>query len=460
MNHLNNDTLPKIIYRTWCSNDVSVKCGGRNLTGKSINITNKVLKDWKQIIMSHDDIEKFIINTYGSKHKYTQAYFIINEEFSVSRSDLARLLIIYNYGGLYLDMKSCIVKNIPDMPPDKDMWVSNWKLMSPHSYLFYPRGEYQNWYIYARKKSSILFDIIEFIVDNILFYYNSGQYKIPPEFIQSESPSKGKVLLTTGPIALTFAIINSNNKHKLITDDSINDSIQYECEHKSGQYERNNDKNHYSNLLCPYLKIKNNINFIPKNIYFTYYNLQKIPTSIIDNINKHCSGYNIYYYDINKSIDFLRNNFGNSYVDVFNNLKSNSHKSYFFKFCILYVQGGFYFNITTYFKQHIDNIFKTNIHNIWYTFTPVSKSCLYKDIIVTYPRNYILKHMIKFIRNNNDLLNQNIYNQKFSIILQTQSINLQIKSGSNMLLNGSTCFLLDGNCKDGIFLNNNQKKHI
>ena len=163
-----NNNIPKIIYRTWCSNSVNDKCGGRKLTGKAIDITNESLRDWRQIIMSDNQIDKFIIDTYGTNHKYTQAYYNINKEYSASRSDLARLLIIYNYGGLYLDMKSCVVNIIPEMPPDKDMWVSNWSKGSPHSYIFYPKGEYQNWYIYARKKSPILLDIIEFIVDNIL----------------------------------------------------------------------------------------------------------------------------------------------------------------------------------------------------------------------------------------------------------------------------------------------------
>ena len=454
----NNNTLPKVIYRTWCSNDVSVKCGGRNLTGESINITNNILKDWKQIIMSDDDIEEFIIDTYGSNHKYTQAYNIINKEYGASRSDLARLLIIYNYGGLYLDMKSCVVKNIPEMPANKDMWVSNWAYGAPHSYIFHPNGEYQNWYIYGRKKSPILLDIIEFIVNNILFYYNTGQYKTPPELIITQSMSKGKVLLTTGPIALTFAILQSDNKNKVIVDNSINNSVRYECERI---YVLNSDKSHYSNLLSPYLKIKDNIFFIPKNIYFTYYDLQKIPKYVINNINKYCSGYNIHYYDDNKCIEFLLSNYGHNYVNIFNNFKLGAHKADFFRFCILYLYGGFYFDIKTNFQKHIDNIFQTNIHNIWYTVICDSKKCLYNGIIVTYPRNYIMKYMIKFIAtNNNSLLlsiDYHIYVNQFHTLLKSQSTKSYLQTGSNTLINGSTCILLDENCSKGLNVSNDDK---
>jgi len=449
---LNNNPIPKIIYRTWCSNDTSVKCGGRNLTGRSINITNNTLKDWKQIIMSDDQIDKFIIDTYGPDHKYTQAYYIINKEYSASRSDLARLLIIYNYGGLYLDMKSCVVRDIPTMPADMDMWVSNWESGAPHSYIFYPGGEYQNWYIYARKKSPILLDIIEFVVHNILFYYNTGQYKTPPELILAESPSKGKVLLTTGPIALTFAILNSNHKNKVIVDSSINDSVKYECDIPLKQYIRNTDKKHYSNLLSPYLKIKDNIFFIPKNIYFTYYDLQKIPKYVIDNINKYCSGYNILYYDDNKCIDFLQHNFGNDYVTIFNNFKLGPHKADFFRFCILYLYGGFYFDIKTNFQKHIDTIFKPNVHNVWYTVICDSKKCLYNGIIVTYPRNYIMKYMIKFMilnnNNNNNSICYHIYVNEFHRILKSQCVNSYIQTGCNILKNDSKCILLDENCSN------------
>ena len=67
-------------------------------------------------IYNEIDIENIIYNNF--KGKIIKAYEKIN--LMVPKSDLARLLILYLYGGIYLDMKSTIDCNLDDFITKKD----------------------------------------------------------------------------------------------------------------------------------------------------------------------------------------------------------------------------------------------------------------------------------------------------------------------------------------------------
>tara|TARA_B110000977_G_C10963423_1_gene449453 strand:+ start:58 stop:963 length:906 start_codon:yes stop_codon:yes gene_type:complete len=217
------------------------------------------MEEWEQKIYTDEEIENFIIKEFGENSKIYQAYLLINAKYSASRSDLARLLLIFVYGGIYLDMKSCIRKEyLPEIPDDKDLWVSNWEyIMKPNIHLF-KNGEYQNWYIYGRPRSKILKSIIEYIVDNILLQHE-GIYNFDFKnlVILHKTYSKSRVLSTTGPIALTNAINISKHKDDVLIDNTINKYLKYYCERVNNNL--TNSKKHYSGVKSQYILKKFNI---------------------------------------------------------------------------------------------------------------------------------------------------------------------------------------------------------
>ncbi len=113
-------------------------------------------------------------------------------------------------------------------------------------------------------------------------------------------------------------------------------------------------------LFLFYLNISNNEKFmnelsynnIPKNIYICY-KTKIIPKYIIPNIEKIYPDYNIKLYDDNDCIDFLKTEYGEEYVSVFNSLKDGPIKADFWRVCTLYKYGGIYSDLDI---EHIKNV--------------------------------------------------------------------------------------------------------
>ena len=56
-------------------------------------------------------------------------------------------------------------------------------------------------------------------------------------------------------------------------------------------------------------------------IYQTYKNKDLIPQKVYDNIKKYAPEYKHIIYDDNECINFIKENFGDELVDLFNNLQ-------------------------------------------------------------------------------------------------------------------------------------------
>ena len=338
----------KTIYRLWCSKDYNVNCSGRLGSNRALNITKNSNSNWKNVIYDDNDKKNFLYDIFGKDSDITKAYFRLNEVYPAARADLIRLLLLYVYGGVYLDSKSCLIKGpLPDIPDDKQMWVTNWIGSYPQNHLF-DSGEYINWFIYSKKGAPILKDIINDIVDNIL---NFNEYDYLSKLTLNETKTKSIILSTTGPIAFTTALLKSQHKDAVEINNNIFKYLKYEC-NKTGII-----SGHYSTLKEP-LIMGINMNFNNSNkIFLTYYDLNKIPKYVLDNLYLNCKGYDIELFDDNKCIIFLNKYYGETAVNIFKNFKMGAHKADFFRYCILYLFGGIYFDIKTEFIKKFNIIF-------------------------------------------------------------------------------------------------------
>ncbi len=444
------EPVPKKLYRTWCTSDPEGICGGRKADIDALNSTQKAIPDWEQIIYGDKEIDNFLEKEFGKDHKVTKAYNLINPKYGAARADLFRYLIIYKYGGLYLDMKSCVNGPIPEMPKDKDMWVSEWG-SDIQAHLFPEIGEYQNWYIYARKGAPVMKEIIERVVHNIYTLHENPHININiadssfKNSIGTETKSKGNVLSTTGPIAMTIAILNSNQINNVQVDNSINNVLYYYCI----KDDYIGTKDHYSQQTEPLIFSKKDTNYIPKVVYMTYHDINSIPQYVFNNINKYCSGYEVKIYDDNMCLEFLEKYYGKEAVEIFNNMEIGAHKADFWRYCILYVFGGYYFDIKTDFQIHISNIYDSKKEKTWYTVICSDNSCLFNGIIVTPPRNPVILDAIKHIYNNPKPSDYHNYVRELMNIV-TKYCRNKVKVGENEQKDGWNCILFqekcDGNC--------------
>ena len=450
-----NKSPPKKIFRTWCSKDLNKSCGGRPASLDAIEHTQKVLgNEWEQIIYDDKKIEEMLDdeNFLGKNHTVTKAYRMLNPKYGAARADLFRYLIIYRYGGLYLDMKSCVFTNdIPPMPKGKDMITSSWSIKedSPvpaQSHLFPGSGEYQNWYIYARPRAPILLDIIERVVQNIYDLYEKPylNLEILAEDVPDATPAKNKVLTTTGPIALTIAIMNSTHKNTVLIYEKMNKILEYFCTY--ADWDNTNSK-HYSMQVEPLVQPMLNASEIPKTAYFTYHNLMDIPKYVMSNIKKYCANLDVQINDDKQCEDFLLGFFGKESVDIFKSFELGAHKADFWRYCNLYVNGGCYFDIKTDFQVPILEYYNFNKSKQWYTVIDRTGTKLYNGIIITPPFNPVIGAAIKFIYNNNPPSRYDLYIENLFTILQ-KMCSSPLKVGTNQQSNGWICTLLQEHCTE------------
>ena len=250
---INNKVLNKTIYRTYYDKKLIP------LFQKAIDTTQKNMTNYKQEIYDDDEIEAFIKEKFDIR--IYNAYKSLNPVYGPARADFFRILIIYYYGGIYLDIKSAIIKNIEKLIENNQdkLLVSKGR----NSFLNYPNnfgiipslnntydwsdfsgikyGEYNNWHIIAPAGHPILGKVIKQIVSNIEYgkknkdIYNYGEYS---------------VLVLTGPIMYTKIIEKYKNKDIVIFEPRLNDNVTYHLEdHRKKGTKKHYSKNKEKNIL-------------------------------------------------------------------------------------------------------------------------------------------------------------------------------------------------------------------
>ena len=146
--------------------------------------------------------EAFILARYGGE--MLAVYRAINPAYGPARADLFRYLLMYEEGGVYLDMKSGPTAPLAEtIRPSDEFLLSNWcegACGRTHweSFVRTGFGEYQQWWIACRPKHPFLRSVIDRCVQNIREYVYDAR----------DGTTFGKlgVLVLTGPIAYTQAI--------------------------------------------------------------------------------------------------------------------------------------------------------------------------------------------------------------------------------------------------------------
>lgn len=191
----NTQKIPKHIYQTYESwKDVP------DAFKKRIQKFCAINNDYTYHFYNAKDREKYILNTYG-KEMYN-IYNSINKDYGAAKADLFRYLIIYERGGVYLDIKSYPLEPLNNIiAHDDKMLLSCWHKKIWDLQLSTGFGEFQNWFVIASPKNYNLSCVIHLVIQKIL-YSTPQQYK-----------GKIGVLNLTGPITYTEAL-----KHNLYTN--------------------------------------------------------------------------------------------------------------------------------------------------------------------------------------------------------------------------------------------------
>jgi hypothetical protein len=140
--------IPKVIYQTWKT---------KNLSPEQILIKNKIKElnpEYDIILYDDNDIDIFIKNNYDIEIYNT--FKLI--KLGAMKADYWRLLILYKYGGIYLDFDSSINKSLNELiRDDDDAIISREKNL----------GLFVQWCLIFKKEHPILLDCINRVTKNI-----------------------------------------------------------------------------------------------------------------------------------------------------------------------------------------------------------------------------------------------------------------------------------------------------
>jgi mannosyltransferase OCH1-like enzyme len=205
-------TIPKIIHQT-----IPDKANLDDLISKNIQHLKSINQHWDYCLYDDKDCARFIADRYGTV--MLSYYESINPMYGAARADLFRYLLIYEYGGVYLDIKSTIVDPLDDVLRQDDVYLlSKWQNRPGQDYegwgIYNPsidgvESEYQQWYIAAAPRHPFLKAVIEKVRHNIDSYNPF-----------TDGVGKNGVMKLTGPIAYTSAIepIQSRHERRVIDD--------------------------------------------------------------------------------------------------------------------------------------------------------------------------------------------------------------------------------------------------
>ena len=94
---------------------------------------------------------------------------------------------------------------------------------------------------------------------------------------------------------------------------------------------------------------------IPSVFYLTHKEYTKNVEEKIYLLKKVYPNFIIKFFNNKECRKWLVKNYGKRYVDIFNNFKSGPHKADFFRYCILYKNGGYYLDTDNVMLKNIED---------------------------------------------------------------------------------------------------------
>ena len=209
--------IPKIIHQT-----VRSKEGLHPLFQENIDFLKQINPDWEHRLFDDSDCQLFILQTYGAE--YLETFNRIDPTYGAAKADFFRYLLIYECGGVYLDIKSRTRLPLSQVLFADDSYIlSYWDNAVGGKFAgcgFWPEygvpSELQQWHIIACAKHPYLKAVIRQVKHNIDNY--------DPFLLDIGGLS---VLRGTGPIAYSLAIepIKVLHPHRFVKIDNL--GIEY-----------------------------------------------------------------------------------------------------------------------------------------------------------------------------------------------------------------------------------------
>lgn len=211
--------IPHVVYRTWPDQSYHNMPGLVQADKTTKMVLARHSPDWQHLVFDNQACQAFVEQHFAAWPAIIWAYNALN--YGVMKADFWRYLVIYQNGGMYLDMKS----SITDLPTylnfdscDKAV-VMAWPFQK---HLFRKHGEYVNWMVMAPPKSEFLWQVVWQVVRNVQAVLHDSD----ENFLQlvswfGEPNPKASILCLTGPIMYTY-VARTYSQHVYVHDHLLN----------------------------------------------------------------------------------------------------------------------------------------------------------------------------------------------------------------------------------------------
>jgi mannosyltransferase OCH1-like enzyme len=206
--------IPKICHQTWNTTDLCPEI-------KQI-IQNNKLNNPDIEFKLHTDKDAYIKNNFD-EITYS-AFKKINPKYGAMLADFFRYCVLYNEGGIYLDIKSSLNTKLFDtIIKDNDICILDKQSFSKENWRYeLGYGTYEQWLLIFCKGHLYLKNMINLMVEALNSGIEPTIFNLP---FSSATPTKEKVLRITGPdafaVAIHKSIIFNGIMHREISYDSI-----------------------------------------------------------------------------------------------------------------------------------------------------------------------------------------------------------------------------------------------
>jgi hypothetical protein len=211
--------IPKLIHQCFFGTQAFPEALKANVEAlKALN------PGWRHTLYDGEMMREFIVRNYGPD--MLRYYSRINPKYGAALADFFRYLLLYKVGGVYLDVKSTVLRPLDDILHADDRYIlgqwdnpdlverSGWGKHGELAHI--DKGEFQQWHIMCAPGHPFLRAVITSVLANIDRYTpwrgGTGWY--------------GTFKLT-GPIAYTLAIdpLREQFPHRFI--DTVEAGLEY-----------------------------------------------------------------------------------------------------------------------------------------------------------------------------------------------------------------------------------------
>jgi mannosyltransferase OCH1-like enzyme len=311
-----------------------------------------------------------------------------------NKSDLIRLYLIKTYGGTWMDASIILTQKLHTWLPEERVFCYKADRFSKENITCL-----ENFFIKAPPNHPFINEWYEMCKGD----FEDKNYKENNETYRNIIGKNGDYLV---PYVSSMKI-DLSKYNDIVLESSEKGPYRDTIEHGWDNPEKICKNISYSyRVVKLWNKLRNYINpddipmiekttKIPKVLFQTYGDKNKIPKKVHNNINEFAKDYKYELFDDNDCYDFILTNYDKKTADKFKTLKTPAHKADLFRYCYIYKNGGIYMDIKTELIKPLDTVFTDN--NNLYTVLSIQRGTIYNGIIASGPGRSIFLDLIKFM---------------------------------------------------------------